>query len=287
LLAGTSGDVARETTMGKRALATDEENGLVKSSRLEAFVKPPAASGTGLNGKILIVANEPQVASLLAYCLTAAGFRVRLAGDTADGVLEVTRFSPDLVLLESKAPDFGSTDTWRQLRSGVSPGQPQPAVVMFIGSDSDIDPRLGLELGPCDFVLYPFSVRDLVLRVDGIIRARHGAGASAPARRRRYLVGPLELDVDKHTALVDGVAIQVSSLEMRLLAYLVEHRGHIRSREALLADVWGYRGHVTTRTADTHMNRLRTKLGAAAFLIETIRGAGYRLSSDYPIVMKD
>lgn len=272
--------------MGKRALATGQD-GPVQSSRLDAFVKPPAASDTGLNGKISIVANEPQVGSLLAYCLTAAGFRVQVAANAADAVLDVLRFSPDLVLLESRAPNFASTDTWRQLRSGVGPGQPQPAVVMFIGGDSDIDPRLGLEFGPCDFVLYPFSVRDLVLRVDGIIRARHGAGANAPVRRRRYLIGPLELDVDKHTALVDGVAIQVSSLEMRLLAYLVEHRGHIRSRDALLADVWGYRGQVTTRTADTHMNRLRTKLGSAAVLIETIRGAGYRLSSDYPIVTKD
>src|SRR6185312_6406637 len=141
------------------------------------------------------------------------------------------------------------------------------------------------------YVVKPFSVRELVLRVGAILRARRppptGAAAGATAlvpTRRRYLVGPLELDVYGYHVFVNGQEVHVSTLEMRLLVYLVEHRGRVRSREDLLEDVWGYKPGVSTRTIDTHVKRLRDKLGDAGALVETVRGTGYRLSAEYPVV---
>ena len=135
----------------------------------------------------------------------------------------------------------------------------------------------------------PFSVRELVLRVSAIMRSRRPptADSASAARRRRYEVGPLELDVDGYHLFVDGKEVHVSTLEMRLLVYLVEHRGRVRSREDLLEDVWGYKPDVSTRTIDTHVKRLRDKLGNAGSLIETVRGTGYRLSAEFPVVVKE
>jgi two-component system phosphate regulon response regulator PhoB len=251
---------------------------------LEPFVKALGDSDTGANGQVLIVVKELDLAALLAYCLTAAGFRVRLADKDVDSMLAVKRDLPDVVLLDSRAPDLWSTGIFRELLA-IEAGQRPPAFVVFIGSE-DIDPRFRVELGPCEFVRYPFGVRDLVLHVDSLVRARREVTAPASTvRRRRYLVGPLDLDIDRHTALVDGIAVQLSPMEMRLLAHLIEHHERVCSRAELLADVWGYRPGVTTRAADIHVKRLREKLGPAAGLIVTIRGTGYSLSADFPVVV--
>jgi two-component system phosphate regulon response regulator PhoB len=256
-------------------------------SGLDAFVQGPGASDSGASGQVLIVINEPHLAALLAYCLTAAGFRVRLADRDVDVILTVKHAFPDVVLLDSKLPGFQSTDLWRGIRA-IDATLPPPAIVMFIGSVDDIDPRLGLDLGPCDFVLYPFSVRDLVLRVDGLVRVRRATTVEPQVTRqpRRYLVGPLDLDVDRHTAAVNNVPLRLSPLEMRLLTYLVEHRDRVCTRTEMLTDVWGYRAGVVTRAADIHVKRLRDKLGPAAALVVTIRGTGYRLSTELPVVVR-
>ena len=161
---------------------------------------------------------------------------------------------------------------------------------MLTAKGEEIDRVVGFELGADDYVVKPFSVRELVLRVGAILRARRPAptnGAAAPPQRRRYVVGPLELDVDGYHVFVTGSEVHVSTLEMRLLVYLVEHRGRVRSREDLLEDVWGYKPGVSTRTIDTHVKRLRDKLGLAGGLIETVRGTGYRLSAEHQVVVKD
>jgi two-component system phosphate regulon response regulator PhoB len=281
------------------ALAASAEHGSLERSApgatqgapgpgLEPFVKGLGSSDSGASGQILIIMKEAELAMLLGYCLTAAGFRVRQAEPDIDAALAVERDFPDVVLLDSRLPGFRSTDIWRQVRS-VAPGRRPPAVVMFIGSEDDIDPRLGLDLGPCDFVLYPFSVRDLVLRVDGLVRLRRDVTPEAPAprRRNRYVIGPLDLDVARHTALVNDRPVPLSPLEMRLLAYLVAQRDRVCSRAELMTEVWGYRAGVMTRAADVHVKRLRDKLGPAASLIVTIRGTGYRLSTEFPVVLKD
>jgi DNA-binding response OmpR family regulator len=255
------------------------------STDLDALVKDLGSSDTGSNGQVLIIVQEGDLATLLAYCLIAAGFRVRLGTHEIDGALAVARDFPDVVLLDSRLPAFRSTDIWRQLRS-VDHGHRPPAVVMFIRNEDDIDPRLGLDLGPCDFLLYPLGVRDLVLRVDSLVRLRREAPPVGQAARRpehHYVIGPLDLDVDRHRAIVGDAAVSLSPLEMRLLSYLVTHRDRVCTRAELLTEVWGYRPGVVTRAADVHVTRLRDKLGPAASLIVTIRGIGYRLSTEFPV----
>jgi two-component system phosphate regulon response regulator PhoB len=162
--------------------------------------------------------------------------------------------------------------------------------MMLTAKGDEIDRVVGFELGADDYVVKPFSVRELVLRVGAILRARSPApddGSATGSRRRSFTVGPLDIDVDGHHVRVDGKEVHVSTLEMRLLVYLVEHRGRVRSREALLADVWGYKPDVSTRTIDTHVKRLRDKLGLAGGLIETVRGTGYRLSAEFAVTLQE
>ncbi len=199
-----------------------------------------------------------------------------------------------MVLLDLMLPDIPGTEVCRRIRGDTAARQ--PAVMMLTAKGEEIDRVVGFELGADDYVVKPFSVRELVLRVGAILRARRppapavAAGAAAVAavpQRRRYVVGPLELDVDGYHVFVNGQEVHVSTLEMRLLVYLVEHRGRVRSREDLLEDVWGYKPGVSTRTIDTHVKRLRDKLGDAGSLVETVRGTGYRLSAEFPVVVKE
>ena len=238
--------------------------------------------------RVLVVEDEPDLRELLSYNLTAAGFTVEVSETGTAGLAAVQRFAPDIVLLDLMLPDIPGTEVCRRIRGGET-GARQPAVMMLTAKGEEIDRVVGFELGADDYVVKPFSVRELVLRVGAILRTRRpppGTAAAAP-ERRRYLVGPLELDVDGHHVFVEGREVHVSALEMRLLVYLVEHRGRVRSREDLLEDVWGYNPGVSTRTSDTHVKRLRDKLGAAGALVETVRGTGYRLSAEHPVVVKE
>jgi two-component system phosphate regulon response regulator PhoB len=247
-----------------------------------------AEAPTNLDRRVLVVEDEPDLRDLLTYNLTAAGFTVKATETGAEGLEAVIRFAPDVVLLDLMLPDIPGTEVCRRIRGGET-GSRQPAVMMLTAKGEEIDRVVGFELGADDYVVKPFSVRELVLRVGAILRARRPAPANAQAapQRRRYIVGPLELDVDGYHVFVGGAEVHVSTLEMRLLVYLVEHRGRVRSREDLLEDVWGYKPGVSTRTIDTHVKRLRDKLGDAGVLVETVRGTGYRLSADHQVVVKD
>ena len=151
---------------------------------------------------------------------------------------------------------------------------------MVTAKGEEIDRVVGFEIGADDYVVKPFSMRELILRVEAIARARRGAlaaGVGVP-ERRRYVVGLLELDVDGHHVRANGQEVHVSALEMRLLIHMVENRGRVLSREDLLEDVWGYKPGTSTRTVDTHVKRLRDKLGSAGTIVETVRGTGYRIA---------
>src|SRR5215467_2302226 len=221
------------------------------------------APETSVDRRVLVIEDEPDLRELLTYNLEAAGFRVQATERGLDGLAAVQGFAPDVVLLDLMLPDKGD----------------------------EIDRVVGFELGADDYVVKPFSVRELVLRVNATLRARGRAPVperpTASGARRRYIVGPLQVDVDGYHVFVEGDEVHVSAMEMRLLVYLIEHRGRVRSREDLLEDVWGYKPGVSTRTVDTHVKRLRDKLGAAGALVETVRGTGYRLSAEFPVVVKD
>ena len=255
---------------------------------------PRAMEGTRLNERrVLVIEDDSDIRELLSYNLASSGYQVKTADTGEHGLTAFETFTPDLVLLDLMLPDLPGTEICRRIRSHTE--GTQPAIIMLTAKGEEIDRVVGFEVGADDYVVKPFSVRELLLRVNAILRGRGTASASAVrrptgaaprGRRRRFTIGPLRVDVDGHYAFVEGSEIHVSAIEMRLLVYLIEHRGRVRSRDNLLEDVWGYKPGVSTRTVDTHVKRLRDKLGPAGDLIETVRGTGYRLSDAYPILIE-
>ena len=245
--------------------------------------------------RVLVVEDEPDLTELLTFNLQAGGYKVETANTGARALAEIDTFLPDVVLLDLMLPDMLGTEICRRIRAHAD--RNQPAVIMLTAKGEEIDRVVGFEVGADDYVVKPFSMRELLLRVNACFR---GAGAGTPAatgaptaggeaagepeKRRKYIVGPLTIDVDGHHVFVDGKEIHLSVIEMRLLTYLVEHRGRLCSRDDLLEDVWGYKPDVSTRTVDTHIKRLRDKLGTAGPLLETVRGVGYRLSDAHAVV---
>jgi two-component system phosphate regulon response regulator PhoB len=248
----------------------------------------------GTERRVLVVEDEPDLTELLAFNLQAGGYKVETANTGARALAEIDTFVPDVVLLDLMLPDMLGTEICRRIRAQAD--KAQPAVIMLTAKGEEIDRVVGFEVGADDYVVKPFSMRELLLRVNACFRSNTGPIATqnvgsgpndatgAPDRRRKYLVGPLTIDVDGHHVFVEGKEIHLSVIEMRLLTYLVEHRGRLCSRDDLLEDVWGYKPDVSTRTVDTHIKRLRDKLGAAGPLLETVRGVGYRLSDAHAVV---
>jgi two-component system phosphate regulon response regulator PhoB len=149
---------------------------------------------------------------------------------------------------------------------------------MLTAKDDEIDRVVGFEVGADDYVTKPFSVRELMLRIRAVLRrSRDVSTPAAPAKRAQF--GRLQLDTDAHQVWVDAQEIVLTALEFRLLTTLLDRRGRVQTRTTLLEDVWGIHADITTRTVDTHVKRLREKLGAAGDYVETIRGVGYRMRS--------
>jgi len=250
--------------------------------------------------RVLVIEDEADIRDLLSYNLQSGGYTVETAETGQRGLAAFESFTPDLVLLDLMLPDLPGTEICRRIRARTEGAQ--PAIIMLTAKGEEIDRVVGFEIGADDYVVKPFSIRELLLRVKALLRTRGAAAAAggtagalagrrAPppssSPRRRFGVGPLRVDVDGHHVFVREEEIHVSAIEMRLLVYLIEHRGRVRSREDLLEDVWGYRPGVSTRTVDTHVKRLRDKLGQTASLIETVRGTGYRLADTYPVVVDE
>lgn len=243
--------------------------------------------------RVLVIEDESDIRDLLSYNFQSNGYAVKTADTGQLGWEAFESFTPDVVLLDLMLPDVPGTEICRRIRASTDAAQ--PAIIMLTAKGEEIDRVVGFEVGADDYVVKPFSVRELLLRVNAVLRGRGVASAAAPRRtapaaaptpRRKYTVGPLRVDVDGHYVFVKQAEIHVSAIEMRLLVYLIEHRGRVRSREDLLEDVWGYKPGVSTRTVDTHVKRLRDKLGAAGELVETVRGTGYRLADSYPVLIE-
>jgi two-component system phosphate regulon response regulator PhoB len=240
------------------------------------------------NRKVLVVEDEPDLRELLTFNLQAAGYQVDSAGTGIAALRELDAGQPDVVLLDLMLPDMSGTEICRRIRSGEGK---QPIIIMLTAKGEEIDRVVGFELGANDYVVKPFSMRELMLRVSASLGRRlpTATAAEAPGRPQRRMVsmGPLTIDFDAHRVFVEGQQVHVSALSMRFLGYLIEHRGRVRSRDDLLAKVWGYSPGATTRTVDTHVKRLRDKLGVAGVLLETVRGAGYRLTDAYALTSTD
>jgi len=220
---------------------------------------------------ILIVDDERDLLSLLDFNLRQGGFETLLAASGLEALQHLRRRVPDLVLLDLMLPDVAGTEVCRMLKS--DPRTKHVPVVMLTAKGEEVDKVVGFELGADDYVTKPFSVRELVLRVRAVLRRAGGvSGERAPDA-----VGPIRVDVDAHRAYVQGEEVVLTPLEFRLLVTFMERVGRVQSREQLLSDVWEMSSEIETRTVDTHVKRLREKLGVARELLETVRGVGYRL----------
>lgn len=221
---------------------------------------------------VLLVDDERDLLSLLDFNLRAAGYETTLATTGEQALAQVRRKVPDLVLLDLMLPDVSGTEVCRRIKA--DPRTKHVPVVMLTAKGDEVDRVVGFEIGADDYVTKPFSVRELVLRLKALLR-RTGAGRAS--ERPPEQVGPIRVDVDAHRAYVDGAEVTLTPLEFRLLTTLMARLGRVQSREQLLEDVWEMSSEVETRTVDTHVKRLREKLGSGRDLLETVRGIGYRL----------
>jgi two-component system phosphate regulon response regulator PhoB len=221
---------------------------------------------------ILVVEDEPDLAELVHFHLSQAGFAVSVARTGKEGIEAIRRAPPALVVLDLMLPDLPGTELCRTVRA--DPKLRELPILMLTARSEEIDRVVGFEVGADDYLTKPFSPRELVLRVRAILRRTEGE----PARASVLARGELQLDAERHRCTVGGVPVDLTAKEFRLLEVLMSRPGHVMSRQRLLDDVWGSDITVTERTIDTHLKRLREKLGAAGEQIETVRGVGYRLA---------
>ncbi|MES1211191.1 MAG: response regulator [Acidobacteriota bacterium] len=221
--------------------------------------------------RILLVEDEPDIAEVLQYNLEKEGFQVDLANRGDTGLEMVRRDHPDLVLLDLMLPGVDGLELTRLLKR--DPATAHLPIVMLTARGEEVDRIVGLELGADDYISKPFSPRELVLRVKAVLRRIQPDETVS----ERLEAGGIELDISGHQLRVGGKEIPLTATEFRLLRLLMERGGRVQTRGQLLSDVWGYAEDIDSRTVDTHIRRLRRKLGPEADRIETVIGVGYRL----------
>ncbi len=224
---------------------------------------------------ILVVDDERDLTDSLRFNLEREGFVTLIAhtGGSAISLLQQEP-APDLVLLDWMLPDMAGTEVCRNIR--MSERTRRTPVIMISARGEEIDRVVGFEIGADDYVTKPFSVRELMLRVKAILRRHAGPTAASEETPPQQQHDLLRVDAEGHQVWVREARINLTALEFRLLSTLLTRRGRVQTRETLLSDVWGVQSDVTTRTVDTHVQRLRKKLGEAGQYIETLRGVGYR-----------
>jgi len=228
--------------------------------------------------KILVVDDEEDVTSLVGYHLRSKGYRVEVINDPSLIMGRARTFQPDLVILDVMMPDINGMQICRMLRA--DPKLRRVPVVFLSAKTEEIDRIKGLEVGGDDYVCKPFSPKELILRVQTIFRRLDES--SEEHRGVVIQIGRVSLDVDHHRVTVSGDLIELTATEFRLLKVLMERKGRVQARDHLLLNVWNYETEIETRTIDTHVRRLREKLGLEASLIETVRGVGYRMTDRKP-----
>jgi len=223
--------------------------------------------------KVLIVEDETDLVRTLEYNFRQAGFEVYTATTGREGLRIAAAKTPDLVLLDLMLPDLQGVEVCRLLKA--DPKTRATPVIILTARGEEVDRVVGFEIGADDYVTKPFSVRELVLRVRAVLRRGESTGKPAEIVK----LGQLTIDSEAHRVHVEGREVSLTALEFRLLRTLVQRRDRVQTRETLLNDVWGLNLNVETRTIDTHIKRLREKLGKAGSLIETVRGVGYRFGA--------
>ena len=223
---------------------------------------------------ILVVDDEPDAVELIEFNLKAAGYQIVTAADGNEALQKARATLPSLIILDLMLPEVDGLEVCKMVRR--DPNTSAIPIIMLTAKAAEIDRVLGLELGADDYLTKPFSPRELVLRVKNLLRR----GPEQEAVKDHIQAGELVIDVPRHTVGVRGGKIELTATEFKLLTVLAQRRGRVQSREQLLRDVWEYEALIDTRTVDTHMRRLREKLGPAAKYIETVRGVGYRFAGE-------
>ena len=223
--------------------------------------------------KILVIEDEPDIRRNLEYNLSREGFSISTAASISEANTLLASTDYNLILLDLMLPDGSGLDLCKSIKSN-SDTESIP-IIILTAKDDEVDKVVGFELGADDYVTKPFSVRELILRVKAVLKRGSKKKEIVEVVRQ---FADLKIDVDSHEVHVDDTKINLTALEFRLLRQLVDTRGRVQSRDQLLSDVWGYSAEVTTRTVDTHVKRLREKLGPMGKYVHTIRGVGYKFA---------
>ncbi len=224
------------------------------------------------NKKILVADDEPDVLHLVTLNLKNAGFNVIKAEDGLKALTKAREMQPALIVLDLMLPEMSGLEVCKVLKK--DPATAQIPIIMLTAKAEEVDRIVGLELGADDYLTKPFSPRELVLRVKSVMRR----ASSSPDAGDQIALGDICVDRVRFEITVAGKSIDFTATEFKLLTVLMERRGRVQSRDTLLNDVWGYESAIDTRTVDTHVRRLREKLGKSADYIQTVRGFGYRIA---------
>jgi two-component system phosphate regulon response regulator PhoB len=225
--------------------------------------------------RILVVEDDPDIATMLEHALAKEQYVVSVARDGDQGIKQAGRLMPDLIILDLMLPEIGGFEVLKAIKRSEKTSNSR--VIILTARKDEVDRILGFELGADDFVVKPFSPRELMLRVRSVLQR------SRPALDKQtdevLRMGPIEVNKAVHQATVNGKPLDLTLTEFRLLSEILQAGGRVRSRESLLADVWGYDAEVISRTVDTHVRRLRSKMGPAAKWLVTVRGIGYKMQN--------
>ncbi len=225
-----------------------------------------------MSKRVLVVEDEPDLRSTLEFNLKSENYKVTTVSDGESALAEISKNIPDLILLDLMLPDMSGLEICKKIR-GESFSD-KVSIIMLTAKGEEVDRVVGFELGADDYVVKPFSVRELMLRVSSILKR----SKEKASNDEKIVIGDIEINLASHRVFISGIEVELTAKEFELLKYLTERNGRIQTRESLLEHVWGYNNSVTTRTVDTHIKRLRSKIGEVGTRIETVRGVGYRFN---------
>jgi two-component system phosphate regulon response regulator PhoB len=227
-----------------------------------------------MTSRVLVIEDEPDIRKTIDYNLSKESYEVIQAASIEEGEKALASNKIDVIILDLMLPDGSGLTLCRDIKS--EPSTKNIPVIILTAKTEEVDRVVGFELGADDYVTKPFSVRELILRVKAILK--RGASTEIKTDNVQDSFGELTLNYDEHQAYINNEEISLTALEFKLLKHLINRKGRVQTRDQLLEDVWGYSSNVTTRTVDTHIKRLREKLGIVGEHIQTIRGVGYRFS---------